>query len=525
MKQHTNECTENNCKKCYEERSKFSSKYMKMEQNLLGNKIKDEKQSLIKTTIMTKNNNYKNGKPPNGSYINVGNRLVKITFTSQKKMQKDLEKKRMLQMIMNKKKKKKKEFERRKKIINNLSEILAKEKEMGNSYFLPKRLKRKKKKKTQKYFILEKEIKKCIYNELVESCHIEKNQCLDIIKNRNKWNMKCSTYIFQYLKYENLYYIGIRKRKKITKYSDCIIYRSNHKALQKVNSINKKEGNLKHNEQLYSNQYLDCIKQKKVAKRIYYKDDNNILNTLNLDNINQHDIPHIIQNSSKNQEYAEKDSKKKVNIPLMQEEHNIKGKNIGPILVENTNDNILDTSKESDNTNFQGTNDLNKKIIKENILKNEKILKFIQVSKIEKNTYINDYVDHKITDELNNMVKDFLKKISKSHDKLLLLKKRRRYYLGMKECYKHICINEPKLVLVAPNIEPTLNNVFDDMINKIVCKCKEKNIPLVFALSKNLLGKCIGKCRQSIICIIDNDSYIKECNDIINLANSLKIYK
>lgn len=58
-----------------------------------------------------------------------------------------------------------------------------------------------------------------------------------------------------------------------------------------------------------------------------------------------------------------------------------------------------------------------------------------------------------------------------------------------------------------------------------VCKCKEKNIPLVFALSKNVLGKCIGKCRQSILCIIDNDSYIKECNDIINLANSLKIYK
>ncbi|VTZ67213.1 SECIS-binding protein 2, putative [Plasmodium chabaudi chabaudi] len=517
MEEHTNECTENNYKKCHEERSKSSGIYMKMDQNLLGNKIKDEKRFLIKTTTVTKNNNYKNGKPSNGSYINVGNRLVKITFTSQKKMQKDLEKKRMLQMIINKKKKKKKEFERRKKIINNLSVILAKEKEMGNSYFLPKRLKRKKKKKSQKYIILEKEIKKCIYNELAESCCIEKKQCLDVIKNRNKWNMKCSTYIFQYFKYENLYYIGIRKRKKIIKYSDCVIYRSNHNDLQKINSINKKGINLKQDDQLYSNQYLDCVKQKKVTKRIYYKADNNKLNTLNLYNIKPNDTPHIIQNSSKNQEYAGGDSNKKENIPLNQDEDNIKAKN--------TNDNILDNLKESDNTNFQGTNDLNKNIIKENILKNEKILKFIQVSKIEKNTYINDYVDHKITEELNNMVKDFLKKISKSHDKLLLLKKRRRYYLGMKECYKHICINEPKLVLVAPNIEPTLNNVFDDMINKIVCKCKEKNIPLVFALSKNLLGKCIGKCRQSIICIIDNDSYIKECNDIINLANSLKIYK
>ncbi|WBY55308.1 SECIS-binding protein 2 [Plasmodium yoelii yoelii] len=501
-----------------------------MEENLFGNKIKDEKLSLIKGKIVTKNNNYKNVKLTNDPYINVGNRLVKITFTSQKKMQKDLEKKRIAHMIMNKKKKKKKEFERRKKIINNLSEILAKEKEMGNSYFLPKKLKRKKKKKIQKYIILEKEIKNCIYNELMENHHIEKEQCLDIIQNKNKWNIKCSTYIFQYLKYENIYYIGIKKRKKITKYYHSIIYRYNHKDLQKNNIINKRGKNFEQNAQLYSKQYLNCVRQKKMpkntTKKIYYKNGNIILNTLNLDNIKNYDTTHIIQNSYENQEHVVKDSIPKSNIPLNNEENNIKAKNREHIFLKNINDNILDSSKESENTNFQGeNNDLNKKIIKENILKNEKILKFIQVSKIEKNTYINDYVDHKITEELNNMVKDFLKKISKSHDKLLLLKKKRRYYLGMKECYKHICINEPKLVLVAPNIEPTLNNVFDDMINKIVCKCKEKNIPLVFALSKNILGKCIGKCRQSILCIIDNDSYIKECNDIINLANSLKIYK
>lgn len=397
---------------------------------------------------------------------------------------------------------------------------------MGNSYFLPKKLKRKKKKKIQKYIILEKEIKNCIYNELMENRHVEKEQCLDIIKNRNKWNIKCSTYIFQYLKYENIYYIGIKKRKKITKYYDSIIYKSNHKDLQKINIINKGGANLEQNEQLYSKQHLNFVKQKKLSKNVYYKNGNIILNTLNLDNIKNYDTTHVIENSYENQEYVTKNSPKKLNIPLNHEENDIKAKNSEHNFLENANDNILDNSKESGNTNFQGEgNDLNKKIIKENILKNEKILKFIQVSKIEKNTYINDYVDHKITEELNNMVKDFLKKISKSHDKLLLLKKKRRYYLGMKECYKHICINEPKLVLVAPNIEPTLNNVFDDMINKIVCKCKEKNIPLVFALSKNVLGKCIGKCRQSILCIIDNDSYIKECNDIINLANSLKIYK
>lgn len=364
----------------------------------------------------------------------------------------------------------------------------------------------------------------------MENHHIEKEQCLDIIQNKNKWNIKCSTYIFQYLKYENIYYIGIKKRKKITKYYHSIIYRYNHKDLQKNNIINKRGKNFEQNAQLYSKQYLNCVRQKKMpkntTKKIYYKNGNIILNTLNLDNIKNYDTTHIIQNSYENQEHVVKDSIPKSNIPLNNEENNIKAKNREHIFLKNINDNILDSSKESENTNFQGeNNDLNKKIIKENILKNEKILKFIQVSKIEKNTYINDYVDHKITEELNNMVKDFLKKISKSHDKLLLLKKKRRYYLGMKECYKHICINEPKLVLVAPNIEPTLNNVFDDMINKIVCKCKEKNIPLVFALSKNILGKCIGKCRQSILCIIDNDSYIKECNDIINLANSLKIYK
>ncbi|ANQ07709.1 Ribosomal protein [Plasmodium coatneyi] len=165
----------------------------------------------------------------------------------------------------------------------------------------------------------------------------------------------------------------------------------------------------------------------------------------------------------------------------------------------------------------------NREQIKECILRSEKIINYIQTTRVEKKTYINEYVDQVITEELNNLVKSFLEKISKSQEKLYLMKKKKkRYYLGLRECYKHVCIDNPKLVLLAPNIEPMTNGVFDEQVSKIICKCREKGIPLVYALSKNLLGKCIKKSRQSVICIVDNDSFIRECNEIVWLANSLR---
>ncbi|CRG99832.1 SECIS-binding protein 2, putative [Plasmodium relictum] len=483
---------------------------------------------------------YKNEE--NNNIIRIGNRIVKIIFSSDKKKKKDLEKKKKMRILISKKKKKRKEFEKKKKMIDMLNKRLGIEKEKGNFYFLPKHLKKKKKSKLKKMIIIEKEIKNKIYFDILqkkENQNINKDVSYNLIKNKIEWKLKNNTHKFYYRKFKKIYTFT-RKKKKNTSFIS--IYEIEDKNMHK--NITEEINNLK-NFILLNKKYIK--KRKKLDKIKNYKKNvimNNIKNEffhngMKCNNENNNLLKYEVDNTKikkKNFIIGNEIDNNKASCNLVEHNiNNIEKENVK--ITKNdtanfTNNEILNKKKmniaiindEISRNNKNMNEDMNEAIIKESIIKNEKILNYIQISKIEKKIYINDYVDHKITDELNNMVKEFLKKIAKSHEKLLL-KKKRRYCLGLKECYKHICINEPKLIIVAPNIEPMVNNVFDDMIKKIIYKCKEKNIPLIYALSKNLLGKCINKSRQSIICIIDNDSYIKECNDIIALANFLKIYK
>ncbi|CRG95323.1 SECIS-binding protein 2, putative [Plasmodium gallinaceum] len=434
-------------------------------------------------------------------------------------------------------------------MIDMLNKRLDIEKEKGNFYFLPKHLKKKKKSKLKKMIILEKEVKNKIYFDILQKKqneNIAKDLCYNLIKNQIKWKLKNYTYKFYCRKYMQIYiFKGKRIGKRISFINNYDIKDNNYmNIIEEINNL--KNFILLNKKYLKKKKKLDKIKSYKKNMKIhnsknkvaniqneYFHNDikyNNEENKTQKYEINKMRIKEMNYNVGK-----ENDSNHMRCMLVEQNTSNIKNENIK--IIKNyeekfTKNEIMNRKKLNtevvNNEKYRIHKSMNENMdkdkIKESIIKNDKILNYIQVSKIEKKIYINDYVDHKITDELNNLVKEFLKKIAKSHEKLLL-KKKKRYYLGLKESYKHICINEPKLVIVAPNIEPMVNNAFGDLLEKIIYKCKEKNIPLIYALSKNLLGKCISKSRQSIICVIDNDSYIKECNDIITLANSLKIYK
>ncbi|SBT34587.1 SECIS-binding protein 2, putative (SBP2) [Plasmodium ovale wallikeri] len=531
----TKRCGEKN----YLEKLGRKRELLKNEKGTLAEKI-DERTDVgcpkdFTRKVDTKKIYQKEGKKWSGRLMNIGNRLVKITFSSDKKKMKYLEKKKKMHILMKQKKKKRKEFEEKKKMMNNLHNILVTEREKGNFYFLPKRLKKKKKTKLQRMIILEKEIKKGICDELMQKMEIkkttlnrkftgcannnEKDVYLQLIKNRTKWNLEGATCTFYHEKQTYICSRRERKRKLYASYFYQSAYKKN--LLKNGNRRTVKEViNLKEVILLWGKKYTQYAKKK--AKKIQIVGEKT-LNAPCGKKGNIHNVKHVHVDNRTKQSFSKVEMR--TTHTKEEVEHNSKKGNKLVVLMNNYNTNVTVNEEETYTHTTSASEDFRKEQIKENILKNEKIINFLHVSKIEKKIYINEYVDHKITDELNNMVKEFLKKISISHEKLVLLKKKKRYYMGLKESYKHICINQPKLVLVAPNIEPMLNNVFDDLMKKIIFKCKEKNIPLVYALSKNLLGKCIGKPRQSIICIIDNDSFIKECNEIINLASSLKIGK
>ncbi|GAW80724.1 hypothetical protein, conserved [Plasmodium gonderi] len=487
-------------------------------------------------------------------YVQIGDRVVKVNFSSDKKRRKEFEKKKKMNILIYQKKKKRKEFEKKKKIVNDLNKIIQAERDKGNLYFLPKKFKRKKKSKQKRFILLEKKIRHGIYNDILKEIqngnmemekrtlvdktksleNYEKDTCIEFITCKKKWMVKSKTSAYYLNKRVNLrieWGIEHGKTKRHTAdkhhFEGMPIRVTNDESftlevasLKKIIFMRSGKspmgqgligGKKRQQKKLLNSQHTSELTKQNAEKS------KELLKTL----VPQNDgmgrarsrTRYCSVNGLNLEMKVEVDKEKTSTVDVKKDNHIIN------IADEEKNSAMLNKRVLDNHTGYAPS----AKQIKECILKNEKIINYIHVSRVQKKIYINEYVDHKITAELNELVKEFLHKISKSHEKLYLMKKKKRYILGLKESYKHICNNEPKLVILAPNIEPMTNNAFDDQVNKIICKCKEKNVPLVFALSKNLLGKCINKSRQSIISVVDNDSYIKECNAIVNLAKSLKL--
>lgn len=414
---------------------------------------------------------YKNRKE-NG--VKVGN--IRILFGSEKKKKKELKKKIAEHILLKKKRKKRKEFEEKRKYKEFLNARIEEEKEKGVFYILPKHLRIKKKSKLKKEVLLEKEIKNEIYTKLMERKKLKElyKDLFYLIKNRKKWNL-------QLLK--NSFHKRFYKTNNRNNVYSCYFLNLNLMNYWKKRTNNRKR-NVK-NEQCISGEIIENKQNNEEQDHINKKtkivpgDQHMLLN---------HNYTYTIKKVEENEKHRYKWDSSRGSI----------------------------TGKEE-----TFCEDAKKKELRKGIKKNREIIDYIKKTQIEKRTYINNYVDQEITEELNNMVKEFLIKVKKSHEKYLQ-KNKKRYHLGLKECYKHICVNEPKLVIIAPNIEPLQNNAFVDIIEQIKTKCQEKNIPVVYALSRNALGKCLNTLRQSIVCIVHIDSFEKECEEIIKLSKILK---
>ncbi|EUD65673.1 hypothetical protein C922_03921 [Plasmodium inui San Antonio 1] len=426
-------------------------------------------------------------------YAQIGDRVVKITFTSDKKKRKEQKKRKQMNILISQKRKKKNEFEKKKKMLRKMNKIIQTEREKGNVYFLPKKFRQKKKTKRKKLILLEKEAKQSVYNDLLEE---NKNGRSEREREGRLPQMEGS---------QNCGREG---------YIKFIARKAKWRAMIPTHSANcpwgqrKKEGGRSHD--ACNGHHVEESPTGTTADASQIGEEVARLRRFLLLWGGKFPRGGLLRSGP-----AESAAKGAVRV-LPLEVHSKTEKLNGPSPCKHSADS-------TEPAHDRGEDLPNREEIKECILRSEKMMNYIQKSRVEKKTYINDYVDQEITEELNHMVKSFLEKISKSQEKLhLMRKKKKRYYLGMRESYKHVCIDEPKLVLLAPNIEPMMNGVFDDQVNKIICKCREKGIPLVYALSKNLLGKCIKKSRQSVICIVDNDSFIRECDAIVRLARALR---
>ena len=66
---------------------------------------------------------------------------------------------------------------------------------------------------------------------------------------------------------------------------------------------------------------------------------------------------------------------------------------------------------------------------------------------------------------------------------------KKRYIIGTKEVVKHLIAENLKMVIMAVNLERIEEDKgLDDLVEHMILKCRELNVPIVFAFTRYKLG-------------------------------------
>ncbi|CAF4435468.1 unnamed protein product [Rotaria sp. Silwood2] len=99
-------------------------------------------------------------------------------------------------------------------------------------------------------------------------------------------------------------------------------------------------------------------------------------------------------------------------------------------------------------------------------------------------------------------------------------RRKRRYVHGIREVTKHLRLQRLKCVLIAPDCQSIQSQGgLNDAIDKIINICKEQNVPYIFTLNRQKLGRCLNKSsRISTIGIFDYSGIDQVYKQIIDIT-------
>lgn len=129
-----------------------------------------------------------------------------------------------------------------------------------------------------------------------------------------------------------------------------------------------------------------------------------------------------------------------------------------------------------------------------------------------------------ITDELNEATTALLSTLKRFQDRLyhtdkIKAKQRRRLLYGLREVAKSVDAKTSKVVIIAPNIEKIESEGgLDDRIQAIIADAREKEVPVVFALTKRRIGKALNIQAVSIVSVLDYNGADEEYKKAVKLA-------
>lgn len=142
------------------------------------------------------------------------------------------------------------------------------------------------------------------------------------------------------------------------------------------------------------------------------------------------------------------------------------------------------------------------------------------------------YATHEITPELNAAVAEMVGKLHEFQERLrsrdpLKAKARRRLLFGLRETAKAVNLGKVKTLIVAPNIEQTSaasqGRGPDDTLQRILVAAEDKDVPVVFALTRNKMGKIVkARSRISSVAVLDCSGAEELHKKVLLLAEGLK---
>jgi len=148
------------------------------------------------------------------------------------------------------------------------------------------------------------------------------------------------------------------------------------------------------------------------------------------------------------------------------------------------------------------------------------------------NCVIREYVTQNITKELDSQVATLLLHLRKLNDRHRTIEPnptggpmKRNYVIGIKEVFRGVRQGRVKCVIIAPDIEEIASaGGLDDRIRDILRVAYEKDVPVIFALSRIRIGRALGKTlRMSVIAVHDTTGVNELYDSVADLSYNLRL--
>lgn len=137
------------------------------------------------------------------------------------------------------------------------------------------------------------------------------------------------------------------------------------------------------------------------------------------------------------------------------------------------------------------------------------------------------YAQNEITPELNTAVLELLKKLLEWQERVRRTdpanaKRKRRMVCGLREATKLTRLGKVKAIIVAPNINTLINTRGEEEnpVEPLLAAAKDKNVSVIFALSRQKMGRLLGRHKSaSVFALVDVSGAEELLRSVAELSN------